>query len=559
MTPTWSLRERREALDRAAAEGVDLLVIGGGITGAGVLRDAASRGLRCLLVERRDFAGGTSSRSSKLVHGGLRYIGEGHLGLTREACRERDLLLRQTPNLVRRLAFLLPSHRGGAMPLWQVHAAMFVYSALANFRKSSRFKILSPEGVHEFCPDLRRDGLRGGGVYFDAQVDDARLVVEALRSARAFGAEAVNHAEVVAFGRGADGRIASVTVKDHLGGGTFELRAHVFVNVTGPSVERVSGLDEPVTKPTLRPAKGVHIVIPRDRIPSQGAVGFEGVDRRMLFLMPWDEVAIIGTTDRFSDELDEPVVTIDEVHYLLSSVNGAFPRAAITTNDIRSVYAGVRPLVASPDDDVPSTSVSREHRIWESASGLLSAAGGKLTTFRAMGEAIVDRALPRLPEERRAAAGPSRTARVGLRDEDFDGVEFRAELAGRFGLSAARADHLVRAYGAAAEAVLAEAAPEHRAAIGASLYSYAEIPWLLRTECVVNLCDLLERRMRLAIFAVGQGISELDRIAAVAGEAAGWDAERVRVEAEQYLAAVRRRYQIQPSRPDADQSRSAAA
>lgn len=557
---SWSRDERDAALRRAEREGVDVLVIGGGITGAGVVRDAASRGLRVLLVERDDFASGTSSRSSKMIHGGLRYLADGHLGLVRQACRERDRLVAQNPNLIRPLPFLFPAYTGSKVPLWQVRAALWTYRALANFRKSARFRMVGPDEVAAFCPDLRREGLQGAGLYWDAQVDDARLVLEALKSARAFGGEAVNHAEVVAFERdagepGETGRIAAVQVRDRLADRRLRIRAHAVVNAAGPAVERVRGLDRPVARPVLRPAKGVHLVVPRERIPTSGAVTFEAADGRHLFLLPWDDVALLGTTDAFSSEIDEPVVTIQEVHYLLAAANAAFPRVALTTNDLRSVWAGVRPLAADAGEDTPSGSVSREERMWEDASGLVSVAGGKLTTFRATGQRIVDRLLRRLPRERRAAAGPSRTADTPLRVDAFDRAELEATLAGRFGVAPERAEYLVRTWGLDAEKLLAEAPAALRRPIGRSRYSLAEIAWSWRTECPAGLCDLLERRLRLAIFAVGQGIAELEEIAAVAADVAGWDAEQRRAEAAAYLDAVQTRYQIRLPAGDAEGER----
>jgi glycerol-3-phosphate dehydrogenase len=369
----WSLAERDADLAAAARDGVDLLVVGGGITGAGVLRDASTRGMRALVVEREDFAAGTSSRSSKLIHGGLRYIGEGHWGTTREACRERDRLMRLDPHLVRPLRFLFPAYRGGKLPLWQVRAALWIYAALANFRPSTRFRMLSPAGVAQLSPDLRTDGLRGAGLYSDGQVDDARLVLETLKSARSLGCAAVNHAEVAEFLRGEGGRLCGARIRDALSQRTVEVRAGAIVNAAGPAVERVRGIDRPVTRPELRPAKGVHLVIPRDRVHLDAAVTFEASDGRHLFLIPWDDVALLGTTDAFSDEIDEPTVTIEEVHYLLDAANEAFPRACLTTNDLRSVFAGVRPLAADPDEDAPPSHVSREHRLYEDPSGLVTA------------------------------------------------------------------------------------------------------------------------------------------------------------------------------------------
>ena len=542
----WSIRERASALERAEHDGVDMLIIGGGITGAGILRDAASRGLRALIVERGDFASGTSGRSTKLIHGGLRYIAQGQLSMTRESCRERDLLLRLNPHLVRPIPFLWPVFEGGRTPLWQVRAALSLYWGLANFRSSARFRTLRPERVAEFSQDLRSEGLRGAGFFHDGQVDDARLVLETLVSARRLGGEAVNHAEVYEFLRGDENKVVGARVRDKESGESREIRADVVVNAAGPAVERVRGLDRPISKPEIRPAKGVHLVIPRDRVHCECAIVFDARDGRHLCLIPWDEVALIGTTDSFTDQIDEPVVTIEEVHYMLSAANDAFPRLALTTNDIRCAFAGVRPLVADRDEESPSGSVSREHKIYDDPSGLISVTGGKLTTYRTMAEAVVKRALRRLPQERQAALGPSLTATLPLREDEFDVAELEAALESRYGLAPHRIAHLVRTHGLDAEELLRVAEPELRRPIGSSRYTYAEIPWCFGTECPVTLCDLLEHRMRLALFAIGQGLPDLDEIAQVAAAAAGWDAERAREEAASYVSAVRTRYQIAP-------------
>ncbi|RIL02340.1 MAG: hypothetical protein DCC71_16600 [Proteobacteria bacterium] len=568
---TWTLAERRAALTRAERDGVDVLVIGGGIVGAGVLRDAASRGLRALLVEKADFASGTSSRSSKMVHGGLRYLAQGHVAITREACQERDLLLRQNPNLVKPLPFLFCAFAGGKVKEWQVRAALGVYWALANFRASARFRMLSSAEVTSYSRDFRQDGLLAAGLYHDAQVDDARLVIESIKSARRLGADAANHAEAIEFLRdpgGAQGgrrrpprseaqpsevpALAGARIRDALDGRTLTIRAAAVVNCAGPAIERVRGLDHPGTQRNIRPAKGVHIVIPRQRIHAQGAVSFESRDGRHLFLCPFDDVAMIGTTDTFSDRIDEPVVTIEEVHYLLGAANDAFPHAGLTTNDIRSVWAGVRPLVAEGEADVPPSDVSRESEITESASGLVSVAGGKLTTFRAMGKAAMDRVVRRLPAERRRAAGPSDTA-VPIRDDAFVRSELLQELRRRFTLSPRVAEHLVGAWGADAVPLLEAAPEEQRKPIGKSRYLFAELPWSIARECPATLCDVLERRVRLALFAEGQGLPQLAKLAEVAASAAGWDAERTRAEANAYAQAVRRRYQI-VSREEAERA-----
>jgi glycerol-3-phosphate dehydrogenase len=404
--------------------------------------------------------------------------------------------------------------------------------------------MLDADGVAERVPDLRTDGLRGAALYCDAHVDDARLVLETLKSARAMGAAAVNHAEVVEFLRDADGQLAGARVHDALAQRTLEIRAHVVVNAAGPGVERVRGLDRPVENPELRPAKGVHLVIPRGRIRAETAVTYEAADGRHLFLMPCADFVVLGTTDSFTDGIDEPVVTIDEVHYLLTAANDAFPGAGLTTNDLCSVYAGVRPLAASEEEDTPSSSVSREHRLYCDSSGLISAAGGKLTTYRAMGETIVDQVERQLPPGRQAAATPSRTTELPIRFDPFDRADLESDLSSRFGLERWRSTYLVATYGAHAETLLDETPPELHRPIGTSRYTLAEIPWSFTHECPASLCDLLERRLRMAIFAVGQGLSELAEIAKTAAEVAGWDAERTGEEAHDYTRAVRRRYQI---------------
>jgi len=558
-TPLWDEATRTRSLAEAAAgEPFDLLVIGGGITGAAVLRDAASRGLRSFLVERNDFASGTSSRSSKMIHGGLRYLGEGQLRVTAEACRERDRLADLHPNLVERTPFFFPCFEGGKVPPWQIHAAMWIYAAMARFRRSARFRRVDAAGAKAFSADLRRDGYRSGAVYHDGQTDDARLVLETIRSARALGAEATNHTEVVALLHEGE-RIAGARVLDRRSGAEFEIRARGMVNAAGPGLSRVRGLDLGEAADELRPAKGVHLVLRGGRVRTKGTVAIEGADRRKLFLAPWHDLLLLGTTDDFTDEVDEPVVTIEEVHYLLDAANAAFPGVGLNTNDIVSVYAGVRPLVASGGAKTPPSSVSREHQIYEDASGLVSAAGGKLTTHRAMGESLVDRVLRGMPAGCRPTAGPSRTRTLPLRDDTFDGAALATSLGERFGLEPLRSAHLVRQYGRDAETLLAESPEEQHRAIGASRFTWAEIPWCMRRECCATLCDLLEHRVRMAYFAPGQGLPELGEIAQLAATTAGWDEARTHAEADAYRETVRRRYQISSAREASGSQGTSAA
>ncbi len=541
--PCWGVAERHRALAEAEARGVELLVIGGGITGAGILRDAALRGVRALLVEREDFAAGTSSRSSKLVHGGLRYLAEGHLGLIREACRERDLLRRLDPHLVWPVPFLMPFFRGAGLPGWKARTALRVYAAASGFRVRPRF--LSPERARALCPELPAEELRGAGLYTDGQTDDARLVIEVLKAARRAGAEAVNHAEVTALLRGAGGRIAGALVRDRGSGRSYALRAAVVVNAAGASVERVRSLDRLDLRPELAPARGIHLVVPASRLRTRVAVTLPAADGRYVFVAPWRGVLLVGTTDTPCESPESVEVTIDEVHYLLDAVNRTLPLASLTTNDLIAVFAGVRPLVSgAAGEQTPSSRLSREDRIYRDPSGLISVAGGKLTTFRAMARRVVDRVAEELPPRRRASLLPCATARVPIRGDAFELDRAAPELAGRFGLSGRVAERLLRAHGEAAFALLESAPPALRRPVGASDSVFAEIPWALAREAAWGLCDLLERRLRVALVAPGQGLGELGEIARVAAEAAGWDEARTREEVRAYLASLRRGYQI---------------
>jgi glycerol-3-phosphate dehydrogenase len=352
--------------------------------------------------------------------------------------------------------------------------------------------------------------------------------------------------------------VCGALVRDRIGGRMLRIRAHAVVNAAGPGVERVRGLDRRSPPRELRPAKGVHLVVPRHRVHAEGAITFEATDGRHLFLCPFDDVTMIGTTDTFSAEIDEPAVTIEEVHYLLAAANEVFPTAGLTTNDIRSVFAGVRPLVADGEASRPPSELSREHELVESPSGLLSVAGGKLTTFRATGELVVDRVVRQLPPARRRAAGPSRTAELPLRGDRFERSELEAEIARRYAVPPRHAEHLARAWGADAVALLEQAEPALREPIGGSRYLLAEIPWSIRSECAATLCDLLERRVRVALFAEGQGLPQIARIAGVAASALGWDAERTRAETAEYVSVVRRRYQIVAARGESAPAHAAA-
>jgi glycerol-3-phosphate dehydrogenase len=296
----------------------------------------------------------------------------------------------------------------------------------------------------------------------------------------------------------------------------------------------------------LRPAKGVHAVIARARVHADAAVALQADDGRDMFLCPWEGVHLIGTTDVFSDEVDAPVVTQAELQYVLAAANRAFPRARLKPADVISVYAGVRPLVADAQATTPPSRVSREHRITQDASGLLSVAGGKLTTYRAMAEQIVDRVVAALPRTRANALSVCHTTTRPLRDDGFERAALAGELVQRFGLAEAVCERLIEAWGGAAPALLAAAPSEQREPIAGSRYLHAEVAWSIRHECAASLCDVLERRLRVAVTVAGQGLAELTQIARIAAEAAGWSDAQMALEIERYRALVERRYRVQP-------------
>src|SRR6266853_218045 len=358
----FSHRTRAAALASMAAEPVDVLVIGGGITGAGIARDAALRGFRTAVVDKGDLGGGTSSLSSRLIHGGIRYLEQGELRLVFEASHERRVLLGIAPHLVHPLPFLFPVYRGARIPAWKLRAGMWIYDLLAAFHNVKVHRWLGPKATLRLEPGLRDKELKGAALYYDAQTDDARLVIATMRSAAHAGALVANYSEVTALIK-PDGRVGGATVRDQLTGGTSTVRALVVVNATGPWVDRVRRLDDARSDLLLRPTKGVHVAVPRKRVGHTQAVTLMSpIDGRVMFVLPWGDLSYIGTTDTDEDASpDEVRATADDVVYLLRSANAFFPHARLSPADVIASWAGLRPLLRPPRQVGPSAA-SREHR-----------------------------------------------------------------------------------------------------------------------------------------------------------------------------------------------------
>jgi glycerol-3-phosphate dehydrogenase len=525
--PGW--RDRGFA---ALAQPLDVLVIGGGITGAGVLHDAALRGLRVALVERGDFASGTSSRSSKLVHGGLRYLKRMQLRITRTACRERDLLALHNPHLVSAVRFLYPSYEDDRTPGWQVDLGLSMYDHLTPVRH--RHERIDADAVRKTVPGILARRLEYGLVYDDAVGDDARLVLYVTMAGVLAGGTALNYAPVEGLLRDGD-RVVGARVRDLETGAVHEARAGVVVNATGVWCDEVRALLGSGGA-RLRPSRGSHLLFPRARLPLEVAVtGLSPDDGRPVFAVPHPEGTLVGTTDLFHEgPIDGARPSRDESAYLLRFARHAFPGARLTAADVSGSFAGVRPIL---DTGASSPSAaSREEAVWVE-DGLVSTAGGKLTTFRATAEKVVDALLELLPEERRSEAltGFSDAVSLPWRCDPEAAVEALANL----GVGGAVARGMVRRLGAAALAAAQAAPPESLAPVAEDLdVCAAELQWHVKCGAVVHLEDLLLRRVRLGMWQPRRCLEVAPGLRRVVRRAAGWSVARWNAELRRLEPAV---------------------
>lgn len=525
-----------------SADPVDLLVVGGGITGAGIARDAAMRGIRTALVDKGDFGSGTSGHSSRLVHGGLRYLELGDWRLVLEASRERQILLSLAPHLVWPRSFLFPIHAGGRMPLWKLAAGLWLYDLLALFRNVRSHRLLSKRALTRAEPALRSHDLRGGARYYDAQCDDSRLTLANVRSASRHGALVANHVAVERFAV-ANGQVRGAHVVDRIAGTAATVRALVVVNATGPWSDDVRGRDG--LAPLLRRTKGAHVAVPRARLGNREAIAvLSPIDGRVMFIIPWGDLSYIGTTDTDTTEGPDAVrASGEDVVYLLRSANAYYPEARLQPDDVVSTWAGLRPLLRPEDPRSPSA-VSREHRIVESQPGLISIVGGKLTTYRAMAAQVVDRVAERLRVlDGRPRLPPSETARESLPGGEARDLGVITQEIERDGFSKSVAEHLVRLFGSEAVAVsrLARSEPAlGRPIVPGQPGLRAELVHAMRREMAMTLCDLLIRRTHLFYEAPGHAVAEAPDIVEMAARELGWDPPRQARELAAYLQEVER-------------------
>lgn len=520
----------REQIWQSLTQEWDLLIVGGGITGAGILREAARLGLRALLVEQRDFAWGTSSRSSKLVHGGLRYLKEGKLGLTFASVQERENLLADGPGLIDPLGFLLASYEGDKIGRFVYQAGLTVYDLLAlhwghRYYNHLDFKMLAPH--------LKDKGLKGGFRYGDAQTDDARLVLRVIQEAVAAGGVALNYVCAETVLRDENGRVHGLTLYDSENNRRANVFAKVVINATGAWADWLRA--QVGEERRIRPLRGSHLIFPSWRFLVAQAVSFlHPLDQRPVMIFPWEGITLVGTTDLDHDEElnQEPRISPAEVAYLMAAVQHYFPALGLTPDDIISTFAGTRPVIGSGKED-PSEE-SRDHVVWEEA-GLLTVTGGKLTTFRLIaldalriarthlpGMPPIDEAQPVLNPVEMGAAPASLTPETWRR------------LLGR--------------YGAQAAALVATAAPDELGAIPGTPTLWAELRWAARSEGVVHLDDLLLRRVRLGLLLPKGGALLLPRIRQICQPELGWSDEKWVVEEIAYLALIQQAYSLPPHR-----------
>jgi glycerol-3-phosphate dehydrogenase len=514
---------------------LDVLVIGGGITGAGAALDATTRGLRVGLIEARDYASGTSSKSSKLIHGGLRYLEMLDFGLVREALRERELLLtRLAPHLVKPVPFLWPlTHR-----VWErvyLGAGLALYDRLGGARSVPSTRHLSHRAVLEIAPALRPDAFVGGVQFYDAQEDDARLVVYVARTAQAYGASVANRVAATGFLR--DGRqVVGVTARDAESGADLEIRARRVLSATGVWTDELRELAGAPSDTRIRPSKGIHVVVPRDRIPMETGVLMR-TEKSVLFIIPWGPHWIIGDTDTAWDlDRANPAATGADIEYVLEKANGML-RQPLVRGDVEGVFAGLRPLVGSSEDR-DTTRLSREHTVESPVPGLTTIAGGKYTTYRVMARDLVDagvRGLPRI-------VPPSCTDETPLVGAAGYRARWnqRARIVAATGLDVARVERLLDRYGDRIDDLVAliESRPElGRPLDAASEYLGVEVVYACSHEGALHLEDVLARRTRISFETRERGVQCAAQVASLMAGVLGWDAPRIEAEVE----ATRRR------------------
>jgi glycerol-3-phosphate dehydrogenase len=547
-------RQREASWDRLGREEFDVVIIGAGVVGAGAALDAVTRGLSVALLDARDIASGTSSRSSKLFHGGLRYLEMFEFGLVREALRERELMLTKIcPHLAKPVSFLYPLSKH-VVERPYVGAGLIMYDSMGGARSVPRHQHLTRSGALRLVPGIKRDALVGGIRYYDGQVDDARHTLTVARTAAGYGAVVRSSTQVVSFVKESD-RVVGVHVKDVETGAETTVRAKVVINATGVWTDELQRLSGGRGRFRVTASKGVHLLVARDKIASESGIILK-TEKSVLFVIPWKAHWIIGTTDtEWNLDLAHPAATKADIDYILEHVNKVLA-VPLTHADIEGVYAGLRPLLAGESDQ--TSKLSREHAVARVAPGLVAIAGGKYTTYRVMGADAVDAAAEDLP----GRINPSCTDEVPLLGADgYKALVNQADRLGAdYGVHPYRIRHLLDRYGSEIHEVLGLAAdrPELLAPLpGAADYLQVEAVYATTHEGALHIEDVLARRTRISIEYAHRGTETAPRVAELMGEVLGWSPETREFEVNSYLARVdaERRSQTMPDDQAADEVR----
>jgi glycerol-3-phosphate dehydrogenase len=502
----FSIRNRHTILERLRNQEYDLIVIGGGITGAGIALDAASRGLKTALVEKNDFAFGTSSRSTKLIHGGLRYLKQLEFGLVKEVGSERAIVHRLAPHLVIPEKMLLPLSEKKGLGYWLTSIGLMIYDYLAGVRPEDQRRMLTKPQTLRYEPLLRKDDIKGGAIYAEYRTDDARLTIEIIKSAFRNGADACNYLEAIEFIY-VNGKIQGLIVSDVLNGERWELKGKVIVSAAGPWVDTLREINRSKAGKRLHLTKGVHVVVPREKFPVQQSIYFDVDDGRMIFAIPRGRTTYIGTTDTtYHGSIDEVFASKDDAEYLIKAVNTTFPRVNLKLKDIESSWAGLRPLIH--EEGKSASQLSRKDEIFESDSGLISIAGGKLTGYRKMAERIVNLVTKKyFPAYTKVKC---HTHRIQLTGSGFlskkDVRKYIITLTKKlkiFNLSDITVNYLVSNYGTQTDLIIDQFSKLEEPDTDLRLLQ-AELSFCIDHEMVTNLLDFFVRRTGLSYFHINK-------------------------------------------------------
>jgi glycerol-3-phosphate dehydrogenase len=529
MSQTFSALKRSEILEAMQAEKQDVLIIGGGITGVGTAWDASRRGLKTALVEMNDFAWGTSSRSTKLVHGGLRYLKQGEVKLVMEVGRERALLHRNAPHFVIPAPMLLPVYKGGTYGYLASSVGLYVYDLLAGVKRKERRKMFNREKTMEIEPLFKTEGLKGSGYYYEYRTDDARLTMEIAKCANRNGAKLVNYAKAEQFLYD-NGKVVGVRVTDQLTGESYDLYAKKIVNAAGPWVDKVREKDHAIVGKRMLLTKGVHLVVDYSKLPIRQAAYFDVPDGRMIFVIPRDGKTYIGTTDTFyKDAIEEPRTTDADRDYLIDAVNAAFRNVKLKASDVESMWSGLRPLIH--EDGKKPSEVSRKDEIFVAESGLITIAGGKLTGFRKMAEKVVDLVAKQLGAEEGTSYPPCSTDQEVISGGETGGVsyeEYKERIIREgegLGLARETAAYLYSRYGSNTPVIYNKIREwEKEAALDVEQKALiAEVHYCIEHEMAASAVDFIVRRTGLMFFNVKRAREISESVLHIMADRLAWD------------------------------------